>query len=106
MEMPKLRDDGSYDGVEYDLPRAEPSERLGWMARSAQKPCQRDLGGGAATTLSDLDQHLYLVVQLVPVDNRRDMPVVPRRTWTYCSTTLISTKCCGRSTAEEPGYAM
>ena len=31
----------------------------------------RDLGGEDATTLSDLDQHLYLVVQLVPVDNRR-----------------------------------
>jgi hypothetical protein len=59
-------------------------------ARSAQKPCQRDLGGGGATTLSD--QHLYLVVQLVPVDNRRDMTVVPRRTRTYCSRTLISTK--------------
>jgi hypothetical protein len=52
----------------------------------------RDLGGGDAMTLSDLDQHLYFVVQLVPVDNRRDMPVVRRRTRTYCSRTLISTK--------------
>lgn len=38
MEMPKLKDDGSYDGVEYDLPRTEPSERLGWMANRRAEP--------------------------------------------------------------------
>jgi hypothetical protein len=63
-----------------------------YSIRDRDRDRDRDLGGGDAMTLSDLDQHLYFVVQLVPVDNRRDMPVVRRRTRTYCSRTLISTK--------------